>query len=77
MRCRGGRVAERLADRHQTCRIEPAIEDTTLDRPAISGKLAGTDVVMPALMMKHEQTHGPRLARNKPRIHDQKLGVRH
>jgi hypothetical protein len=45
---------ERLADLRQTCRIEPAIEDTTLDRPAIGSKLAGTDVVMPALMMKDE-----------------------
>ena len=75
---RGGRcVAKRLADLRETRAIEPALLDAAADGPTICTKLASTHVVMPALMMIDEQTHGSGLARNEGRIDHQKLRIRH
>ena len=55
---RGGAVAERAAHLIHAAPIEPALLHTLLGGPAVGAHLAGTDVVMAALVMEDEEAHG-------------------
>jgi hypothetical protein len=73
----GRRIAERAAHLCQAVSIKPAIAHSLSDRPAISLQFAGTDMVVSALMVKHEELHSRGLAIEQARIHDQDSRHRH
>src|SRR5262245_8235568 len=67
---RGGswEIAEGAAHLLDSLMVEPALRNTLSDRPAVSANFAPPDVMVPALMVEHEQTHDVRFLVEQIRI---------
>jgi len=68
MRGRSWTIAEVLAHLLNGLVVEPALPNALVDSPAVCPQLAGTDIVMSALMVEHEEAHGVRLLVEQIRI---------
>jgi len=61
MRGRSWGIAERAAHLLESLVVEPALRNTLFDRPAVGANLVPADIVVPALMVEHEEAHDVRL----------------
>jgi len=61
MRGRSWEIAEGAAHLLHRSKVEPTLRNTLFDCPAVGANFAAADVMMPALVVKHEEAHGIRL----------------